>query len=781
MQDQENTAIGFWPTYAVVLIGLLVVMIVDGHAWGTLWAVKAAGLVLALIAGSAYFVWRGAMSKAKLVRTGLEWVYALMLLALFGSWILSPDPRQGLFRVGWLLGYLLLFYILADALEAGADRNAAIAALLTVSGGIILLAALETSMVYSQWWRMVGSRQILPPYPYRPVSLVGHSSAMMGLVNLCAPLALFAFLRTRNKTQRILLAFWLVAFLIVVPFCSSPGGMIGTAVWTGGFFIYLLWKKNPLEGWSSLRYRGKIIVILLGIGILAAVGIAAYLVSMKFLQHPAQEVNVFGSQSEIWANALQIWLANPWFGTGPDRFGFGYLQAVSGTPPGYWASHAHSLPVQILAEFGIVGEIALLALFVENLRWFWKRYRLIDDSKRELAVVVLAGCAAWTVQMLVDDLTGFSIVMVSLILLLAYLVSLPETPLERWPQVSNNLIILPGLMLAFGAGWALWAYAPMSRGVTALQLENCDSSAPFFAASKDRDPNFSFYATQAGYAWAGCGSPNDDETALVKAHQSFEKSLEIEPDVSLFWANQAVVDWQTTRYKDKAVPNLQHAVALSPNEPSYVLNLGWIYEEESLDKAAISAYTRTLDLQPLWVDHPFWQLTGLRQQVIHEWERANPSAKDAVNTYWFEAREAIETGKYQQAELLLANAKWVGEPSLAVQVSQGLLAEAQGDYFAVIAAYSQVADTVQQRILHTPHRFMLYYTVWMNRRQGITNDFVPGYLQLDRDYGQFAALKTLYEMYHESGECKEAGEVWQVWQQTVHGGALEALSPEPDC
>ena len=44
MLDDEKTANRFWPTYFLVLTGLLVALIVDGHAWGGDWGVKASGL-----------------------------------------------------------------------------------------------------------------------------------------------------------------------------------------------------------------------------------------------------------------------------------------------------------------------------------------------------------------------------------------------------------------------------------------------------------------------------------------------------------------------------------------------------------------------------------------------------------------------------------------------------------------------------------------------------------------------------------------------------------------
>jgi tetratricopeptide (TPR) repeat protein/O-antigen ligase len=777
MQDQEKTAIGFWPTYLIVLIGLLAVAVVDGKAWGTMWNVKASGLILALLGGGAYFYWRGYRTRSRLLRTGLEWVYGLALLALFGSWILSPDPRQGLARIGWMLAYLILFYILVDALEAGADRRAALAALLTASGIFILMAALETAAVYSGWWAQTGSRQIMPPYPYRFVSVVGHSNALMGLANLCAPLALISFLRSNKRIERALLAFWLVVFLAVIPFSSSRGGWLGTATWMGGLFCYWLWMQKPLQRWKSMQKRARIITIVLGIVILVALAAGGYIGFTKFAQHPSHGSNMLGGRSEIWSNALNIWLSSLWFGAGPGRFGFGYLNAATSTPPGFWALHAHSLPIQVLAEFGLVGAVAMAALLVGSLRWFWRRFRELEENKRIWGIAILASCVAWAVQLLVDDQTGVAVVMVSLVFLLAWYVTLPETPLPRWQQVNLNFLILPALMIACGAGWGLRAYEPLSRGMLEMKQDDSQAAAPLFAASMQRDPNFSFYATQAGYAWASAAAASGTEEDWIESHSAFEKSLKIEPDVSLLWADMAVVDWQSRRFHDKAVSNMQHAIALSPNEASYYLNLGWFYEKQDFHDQAVAAYTRALEFKPGWANHPFWQVNVTRQAA------AAGLLPDTVgeDLAWVQARTAIGSGDLRLASLLLAKAEWMGESPLAVQISRGLLAEAQGDRAAAVAAYEKVAGIVSAPVLHSPHQFMLTYTVWMNHRQGLTHDLVPGYLQLDSDVGQFTALERLYATYHEMGECENAGRIWHIWHQAVHGGALDVIPPAPAC
>ena len=318
MRDQKKRPIGFWLTCCIIMTGLLLVLVVDGNARGTSSGMKIAGLVLAVIAGAAYFVWRDKLSRAYLVRTDLEWVYGLTLLALFGAWILSADPRQGLFRISLLIGYMILFYILADAFEVGFDRDGVLAGLLSASGVVLIMAVLETYEVYTQWWEAVGSRQIMPPHPYHLISLTGHSNVMMGLANLCAPLAFLLLIRKKKMVQRVLLTFWLVLYVMVIPFSSSRGGWMGIVTWVGVLFLFWLWKQKPLEKWRALGSSGKTIAGFLSLVALVATGAFVIMAFTRLAQTPLNEANVFGIRSEIWENTI-AYLAcesNIWCGSG---------------------------------------------------------------------------------------------------------------------------------------------------------------------------------------------------------------------------------------------------------------------------------------------------------------------------------------------------------------------------------------------------------------------------------------------------------------------------------
>ncbi len=221
-------------SFTLPLLALSLAVVAGGYVWRGYFGVQLTTWVCVGGLGVAYIFYRGTFRRAELPRTGIEWVFVFGVTALMGSWILSPDPRQGLGRVGWLLGCLILFYLLVDALETSAERQAVLRAVLWVSGLLTALVLLETDASYQQWWQVSGWGT-LPPYPYRFVSLLGHSNAFMGMANLCAPLALVALLRARTFAGRLGATGWLLLYLLALPFSSSARRLVGFCCLGGAF------------------------------------------------------------------------------------------------------------------------------------------------------------------------------------------------------------------------------------------------------------------------------------------------------------------------------------------------------------------------------------------------------------------------------------------------------------------------------------------------------------------------------------------------------------------
>jgi O-antigen ligase len=66
------------------------------------------------------------------------------------------------------------------------------------------------------------------------------------------------------------------------------------------------------------------------------------------------------ARAVVWATGWEIFSSHPIIGAGPGAYPV-LSPAITATPPGYDANHAHDLWLQVAAEEGLIGEILLLA------------------------------------------------------------------------------------------------------------------------------------------------------------------------------------------------------------------------------------------------------------------------------------------------------------------------------------------------------------------------------------------------------------------------------------
>ena len=764
-----------------VTFGLISLLVVDSKAWGLNVGVKWFGVVIAVLFLAVYFYQRNLKADTKIVKLELTWSVVFCLTSIFGSWIMSDDPRQGIARVSWILAYFLFFHIILDLFDAGVNKKAVINAFLIVSGAVLFFALIETYANYYVWWMKVGSFFIFPPYAYRFVSIIGHSNSLMGFTNLLAPLAIYYFFTAKGIKSKIPYAIWVICYGMAIPFSSSRGGWLGVFVWIGIVLGYWVWQKNPFQWWKALPGKKKnIFLLLFFVCLFGGLFFGAALLS-KFASHPSHGGNLLGGRGEIWGNALKVWRNHFWFGAGPGRVGLAMLTVAESIPPKFWALHAHSMPIQILAEFGLMGGVALIVFLIDMSKWILNRFRLMSDSQKQFGILLLAGLLGWLAQMIVDDQTAVVTVMITVFTLFAMLITLPEEKISRWFHIKNSILMIPACILLLGAFGTMLAYHPFSKALANFNGENYDLGSTQLDISIERDPNYSFYKSQAGFLYAIAADATNLERYYIKAHDEFLSSLAIEPDVSPLYANLAVINWQTDRFHGNTISNMEKAIELSPNEASYYLNMGWFYEQSNKLEQAKIAYKKVLELQPNWAAHPFWKLTTTRKEVVIDWLETYKVPKGNSDLYWAKARQAISQNQFEEAELLLAKAGWAGESSIAIDVTSGLLAKAKGNEAGIIQSYEKVAEQIIPRKFTSVHQFMMTYTIWMNNRMGYTDDFVPGYLSLTDDVGQFEAMSELYSIYLSRNDCENASRIWEIFQTAMHGNALEPFSDMPAC
>ena len=774
-------------SFFISLVLNLIAAAAGGFVWRGFYPVQVAALLVCGSVMGGCLLWRALHDRAALPRTGFGRIFAAGLLAGLLATAFSPDPRLAWPRLALFGVYILLFYLLVDGFDRYLDRAALLHGALAVGWFVGLLGMAEVYAAYSGWFAAVGPNAGLPPGPFRLSGILGHSNALMPYMNLLAPLAWTALLRARRPAARVLYAAWLLFFLVTLPFSSSRGGWMGFIAWVGVLLMLAAWRAG-FSRLAQFAWTGRSwLVRLAWLPVLGGVGYAGLRVWQYFSAHASHgSAGLFDSRSVIWQTAWAVFRASPWLGAGPGRFAYEYLVQNGRVPPEFWAQHAHSMPLEVLAEFGLAG----FAVFLGGLGVFgWQTWRKLRRGAAAVPAAdfdwdgaALAGLAGLAVHCLVEDPTRVVPAAATAVLLLAWL----QAPRPPQPAFQNRLglwlLLPPSLALLGFYAWSIWSYQPMAASLSAVQRSDWAAAAAGISASQARDPNFVYYEVEAGLAFAQAYAQTPTPEYLDRARTALRRALQLEPGLSLVWANLAVLDWQAGS-RDSALESMRTAARLAPPTPAYWLNLAWMEAEIGQRDQSAADYRQALDLSPAWASHPFWKTDPLRSQVLTRWLTDHPdSAAIVPGGYAGAALQAAAAGRLTEAALQLARGAWTGEEPLAVQMAAIRLEEARGNAPAAAAHEQAVANLASNRFLVAGSPFVDTFNIWLNDRNGLLLDLVPGFLQLQPDLGQADALQHLAAWHARAGLCQEAQAALSARQTFLSGGALPALAaPELAC
>ena len=774
-------------SFSVSVLFNLLAVVAGGFVWRGEFTVQVTTLLAVGGLLGIYLVWR-AIQRACLPHSGFGWVITAGLVVTGLSTAFSPDPRLALSRLSLLAVYVLLFYVLLDGLESILDRQAVLHGALAVGWFVALLGVAEVYNVYKGWFQAVGSIQILPPGAYRLASILGHSNVLMPYINLLAPLALIALVKARRPAGRVIYLAWLLFYLIVLPFSSSRGGWFGFIAWVGVLVIFWVWRAGLRRVADLLWFKRTWAIRLVWLPVLALGSYAGLRLWIYFSSNASHgSLGLFDNRIEFWQTAWALFLKHVWMGVGPGRFPYEYLAQNGHIPPAFWPLHAHSLPMEVLAEFGLLGFFVLIAAVGVFLWLAWRRLFGSHTAQFDwYTAAALAGIASLAVHALVEDPTKVVPAMGLLALLVAWVLLPPGAVLPRRDgglyrrKVGFAVLLVPGAVLLGLSSWMVWTYQPMSAALPAAAQKDWARVAPAISVSAGRDPQFIYYQVEAGLAWAQLWRVNGDVSDLAKARAYFEKSVLLEPSASLLWADKAVLDWQAGDLKSAAY-GFEQAARLAPNEPSFFLNKAAFEEDSGQAQAAYNDYQSALALAPSWAGHPFFDVTPVRQRVMRDWQSRHPSSAPQDSTYLAKARQALSTGDVATAKLQASRSAWVGEDLIAWQRVSGMIEEAKGDPDQAVPYYRGVVGLSMDDFLVSSSPFVDAFNIWMNDRNGLMLDLVPGFLQIQPDQGQAEMLLKLNAYYRKQGQCVEAAQAWEAMRRFRTAGALKPLDPPPAC
>ena len=535
--------------------------------------------------------------------TALDWIFILWGIAFAVSVIANQDTmRRSLTGLWYMLMYVGVWYVLHDLLSNKAITQKLLVDALLNSGVLLILFSfvqLSTQSIYAP-----------------PVSLIGNTNALGAVLLGMTPFAVGRALTANNRLARMAWGLYSLIIIANLMLTLSRGAWLGlfTAL---GLLMLLLLKHYELlsvaglkSWWSQRTILQRQLTSISGVLILVGMMIASALLINSFsIRARRPEL-----RTRLWNSALEQFAEKPITGQGFYTFGRDYSLSIS-IPPEQSHAHAHSVPLNILAEMGLVG----FAVFVVTVGWVvrlvWRRWSEVEGEDRLIWIMAIATLAGFGVQHLFD-LPAMMPIVALVGLLVLILVCAPyqsptlidngqkkkfsESTLLTWRRnlpVIGIIILWAGLFIS-----GIWSSTVYQQYLDAMRVS--------FGQSEDRseeevladyretalrlnevivqDPTHPIYHQQQALVW-GLLAENGDVEAIQNGIKAYQDFLALEPNHAISWANLSALQWQAND-TDSAIVSIEHAIVLAPAYPLFQENLQVIRGELERDTLDVPIY-----------------------------------------------------------------------------------------------------------------------------------------------------------------------------------------------
>jgi O-antigen ligase len=168
----------------------------------------------------------------------------------------------------------------------------------------------------------------------------GHNH-IVDLLLIGIPIGMYRYIEEKNKSVFILLVLFFATL-----FLSFARGAIGLI---GIFLLFLFWKNKAMRAPLLLLF-GLTAALFIGISSIGKLDMPIYGNYKISITKPKL---IEDGRLEYWRQSVEAIKERPWFGSGPGTFSLESRRLQ--IRPGSYSWFAHSLPMEILVETGIVG------------------------------------------------------------------------------------------------------------------------------------------------------------------------------------------------------------------------------------------------------------------------------------------------------------------------------------------------------------------------------------------------------------------------------------------
>lgn len=340
-------------------------------------------LMMALIGAVLTYVWR--IQDLYPILGAIKLPILASALA-YGFYLIDGNPRRSLREIGAnrvvkITGFIVLLAILSvpTSLHDGASfffikddlgKNFILMILIAASvrcfadvrrfamtvviGGLMYAYYIETSVTIGLGGRLG--------------DIVYYDSNDIGLWLVCTiPLSIYFLARGKNLLTRLVAVASLAVFIDVIIKSGSRGAFLGLMA-VSLYFLFFF---------SSLGRGVRMAAFALGFVTVMTVGSDQYWTMMRTLLHPKDDYNWSGKsdggRAEVWKRGMGYMFSRPLLGVGVNAFAVaeGTISPLAKRQEmgiGLKWSAAHNSFVQIGAELGVFGLLALVVLLIQAFR-----------------------------------------------------------------------------------------------------------------------------------------------------------------------------------------------------------------------------------------------------------------------------------------------------------------------------------------------------------------------------------------------------------------------------
>ena len=558
-------------------------------------------VVSIVVAFAGIVIWLGValVRPAHRPSSGLMGAFAAALFAFAISAFNAPNVRLAIDFLGYavLLTALYLLFVRVWTSRAIALRLEVLLAFACLVSGVLFIAAMVN--LWATMWSAIGAI-VMPPLRFGSEGLWTGTPNAIAAFQVLLYCGVVTSLLAQGRRGRIAAVALGLVVAVDVALSGSRGAWLGVAMAvlvTGTVWLATTDRDSLRGAWSRL-WTGRTRLIVIAGAVMAVIAASlAIVVALPRLSQGGGDL-----RSDFISASIRMFQAAPLTGQGPGSWAPDRLAYTDASEIDYYVPHAHNVPAQTVAEFGLVGVVAGIIVVVLVLRLIAGGLRRRTAAERALALAALFACVYITGQQLVDAWIHQPAILFALAVPIARLdaAMLPgETP--PYPRTRRLLSVVLLVAVFVGTGTALWSEPAAQLGLEAIgasEKGDWQEALDKSSAAVTADPRMPPFQLMRGLSAAHLGDMETARDAFAAATAD---------DLPASWINLAAVQLKLGDTTGAAA-SLDRGTRLGIQQPVVATAAAGLYHELGDDDNAArmlaAAFTAlpSLSADALWRD-----------------------------------------------------------------------------------------------------------------------------------------------------------------------------------